>query len=61
MKCAHCGKGFTCGCQKTKAPDGATVHKPCLSLYANKKKIVTANKGSNLTRTIERAKQNLNR
>jgi len=61
MKCAHCKKGFTCGCQKTKAPDGATVHKTCLSLYKAKNKIVTVNKGSNLTRTIEKAKQNLSR
>jgi len=33
MACNHCKKGFTCGCQKTKAKDGSTVHKKCLKIY----------------------------
>tara|TARA_R100001510_G_C7566094_1_gene144344 strand:+ start:118 stop:300 length:183 start_codon:yes stop_codon:yes gene_type:complete len=60
MKCAHCGKGFTCGCQKTKAPDGQTVHKSCLSLYKVKNGIGHISKGS-FTKRIEQAKKNLNR
>ena len=27
MVCAHCGKSFSCGCQKTKAKDGKTRQK----------------------------------
>jgi hypothetical protein len=33
MACNYCKKGFTCGCQKTKANDGSTVHKKCLKTY----------------------------
>tara|TARA_Y100001937_G_scaffold119575_1_gene175531 strand:- start:1182 stop:1364 length:183 start_codon:yes stop_codon:yes gene_type:complete len=60
MKCAHCGKGFSCGCQKTKAPNGQTVHKSCLSAYtaAGQKRKA---RGDSLTNKINRAKQNLNR
>ena len=31
--CKNCNIAFTCGCQKTKASDGATVHKDCLMEY----------------------------
>ena len=27
MTCVKCNKAFSCGCQKTKASDGAIVHK----------------------------------
>ena len=57
MKCAHCGKGFSCGCQKTKAANGATVHKTCVSEY-NSKINVSKN---NLTKTLNKAKSNLKR
>jgi len=33
MNCKKCNKAFSCGCQKTKASDGSTVHKSCLSEY----------------------------
>jgi len=36
MKCARCNKSFTCGCQKTKAPDGSIVHKSCLRKTSTK-------------------------
>lgn len=55
MKCASCNKGFSCGCQKTKAKDGKTVHKSCLTNY-NSKINVSTNK---LTNTINKAKANL--
>ena len=55
MKCAHCSKGFSCGCQKTKAKDGKTIHKSCVSAY-NSGISVPADK---LTRTLERAKRQL--
>ncbi len=55
MKCAHCGKGFTCGCQKTKASDGQTVHKTCLSAYNAKFK----SKTDPLTKKLNMAKGNL--
>ncbi len=57
MKCVHCGKGFSCGCQKAKAKDGKTVHKSCLTAY-NGTVNVSTNK---LTRTLERAKRNARR
>ena len=37
--CAHCGQGFSCGCQKAKAPDGKIVHKACLTKYNAGKKV----------------------
>ena len=55
MKCVHCGKGFSCGCQKTKAKDGKTIHKSCVSAY-NSGISIPADK---LTRTLERAKRQL--
>ncbi len=36
MNCKECNKGFTCGCQKTKASDGTIVHKTCLKTYEEK-------------------------
>jgi len=57
MKCAHCSKGFSCGCQKTKAANGVTVHKTCVSEY-NSKINVSKN---NLTKTLNKAKSNLKR
>jgi len=57
MNCAHCKKGFSCGCQKTKAADGQTVHKSCLTAY-NAKFNVNA---SPLTRKLNAARKNLTR
>jgi hypothetical protein len=55
MKCVSCNKGFSCGCQKTKAKDGSTVHKSCLSKYNG-----TINQPANrLTNSINKAKSNL--
>ena len=31
--CAHCGKPFSCGCQKIAAIDGKMVHKTCKADY----------------------------
>ena len=36
MNCAECNKGFSCGCQKTKAADGRVVHKTCKAKYDSK-------------------------
>jgi len=36
MTCKNCGKSFSCGCQKTNATDGSTVHKSCLTEYTHK-------------------------
>lgn len=59
MVCAHCGKAFSCGCQKTKAQDGKTVHKTCLRAYNDKiKKSVPSN---SLTKAIQMAKKNAGR
>lgn len=33
MTCKKCNKTFSCGCQKTTASDGSTVHKTCLKEY----------------------------
>jgi len=57
MNCAQCNKGFTCGCQKTKAADGKTVHKTCLTTYSNK----SSNISNPLTKTLNLAKQNLSK
>ena len=35
--CTHCNKAFSCGCQKTKATDGQTVHKTCRGEYEHNK------------------------
>ena len=59
MNCAYCKKGFSCGCQKTKASNGETVHKTCLNDY-NKNKLNTNTKSSNsLTDRVKTAKKNL--
>lgn len=57
MKCAHCGKGFSCGCQKAKAKDGKTVHKSCLTAYSSSISVSS----DKLTRTLERARRNARR
>lgn len=44
MACIHCKKGFSCGCQKTKAQDGSTVHKACLTTYNSKLKKTSVSK-----------------
>ena len=54
MNCKHCNGRFTCGCQKSTAKDGSTVHKTCLKAYNNK---FTPSSDS-FTRTLERAKGN---
>jgi hypothetical protein len=55
MNCAHCNKGFSCGCQKTKAADGQTVHKGCVTEYNNKVNVTS----DPLTKTLNKAKSNL--
>jgi hypothetical protein len=55
MNCAHCNKGFTCGCQKTKASDGQTVHKTCVTAYNSKINVTS----DSLTKSINKAKTNL--
>ena len=55
MNCVHCNKRFTCGCQKAKAADGKTVCKTCLNSY-NK---INTNNVSSLTKTINRAVNNI--
>lgn len=62
MVCAHCGKSFSCGCQKTKAKDGKTVHKTCLRAYNENpgvKPLAVSN--SSLTNAIKKAKKNIAR
>ena len=53
MNCAYCKKGFSCGCQKTKASDGATVHKSCLTNYNSTLKQKNVSKDS-LTKLLEK-------
>ena len=55
MTCVNCNKGFSCGCQKTKAADGKTVHKTCLNEYNSNLNV----KYDSLTKTINKAKSNL--
>jgi hypothetical protein len=57
MNCAHCNKGFTCGCQKTKAADNKTVHKTCLTVYNTKANV----KSDPLTEKLNMARLNLSR
>jgi len=57
MNCAHCNKGFTCGCQKTKAADNKTVHKTCLTVYNIKANV----KSDPLTEKLNMAKLNLSK
>ena len=35
MKCAHCGRKFTCGCQKAVTTNGVTVCKGCKTVFEN--------------------------
>ena len=55
-KCKECGKGFSCGCQKTSAADGSLVHKTCLTAYNSKNKKTGFN--SNLSKNIQIARKN---
>ena len=57
MNCAHCNKGFSCGCQKTKAANNETVHKACATVYNNKVNV----KSDPLTETLNKAKLNLSK
>ncbi len=61
MKCTHCNKGFSCGCQKTKGANGRIVHKACLKEYNAVNGVKVSKATDNLTRQVQRAKQNLNR
>lgn len=58
MSCKQCNKGFTCGCQKTTANDGAVVHKTCLTEYQRKISGVYA-KSDPLTEKIKSAYSNI--
>tara|TARA_R100001480_G_scaffold98761_1_gene103078 strand:- start:313 stop:504 length:192 start_codon:yes stop_codon:yes gene_type:complete len=56
--CAHCGKGFTCGCQKLRASDGQTIHKSCSVAYEKKPKTV-AHRQDALTQKLNQAQNNI--
>jgi hypothetical protein len=56
MNCKHCGGKFTCGCQKSTAKDGSTVHKTCLKAYNN-----APASSDKFTQTVAQANQNLRR
>ena len=58
MNCKHCGKKFTCGCQKTTASDGSVVHKSCLTAYNNKIN-KTVPKADTLSNQIKKANNNI--
>ena len=60
MNCAKCNKGFTCGCQKTKAADGKIVHKTCLKDYNTANGGVVYGSTDSFTRQVQKAKENLN-
>lgn len=38
--CANCKKSLSCGCQKRKASDGASVCTNCIGAYESKKNIL---------------------
>lgn len=59
MNCAHCNKAFTCGCQKTVAANGQTVHKSCLADYGKATGVAPAMPADGITQQVYRAKQNL--
>jgi hypothetical protein len=61
MNCAKCNKGFTCGCQKTKAADGKIVHKTCLKDYNTANGGVVYGSTDSFTRQVQKAKENLNK
>ena len=55
MNCVHCGKKFTCGCQKAKAADGKVVHKTCVATYnAKNGKVFRPNAKNGVIRKNER-------
>ena len=56
--CAHCGKGFTCGCQKLRASDGQIIHKSCSAAYESKPKNVV-HKQDVLTQKLNQAQNNI--
>ena len=58
MKCSYCNKGFSCGCQKTRAANGKTVHKQCLGRYNMSTKNKPVNSDS-LTSSINKARSNI--
>lgn len=58
MSCKHCKKGFSCGCQKTKATDGSVVHKSCLTNY-NNSLTKTASVRDPLTKQLTQAANNI--
>ena len=58
MKCKHCNKGFSCGCQKTKAADGSIVHKTCVRQYNASKGIMHVTNDT-LTNSINKSNLNL--
>ena len=60
MNCAKCNKGFTCGCQKTKAADGKIVHKTCLKDYNTANGGIVYGSTDSFTRQVQKAKENLN-
>lgn len=57
--CKYCGKGFSCGCQKTKASDGSTVHKTCKKNYEASGFQTINTTSSPLTQAIKKAQNNL--
>jgi len=59
MNCKHCNGRFTCGCQKSTAKDGSTVHKTCLKAYNNSKSNQSTLR--TFTDTVNYANQNLGR
>jgi hypothetical protein len=54
--CAHCGGGFSCGCQKMRAQDGQIIHKSCKTAYENKTKNVNQD---TLSQQINNAQNNI--
>ena len=61
MNCAKCNKGFTCGCQKTKAADGKIVHKTCLKDYNTANGGVVYGSTDSFTRQVQKAKETIKR
>jgi hypothetical protein len=59
--CKYCGKGFSCGCQKTTASDGAIVHKTCKEKYEKNDFQPANTTSSGLTQLINKAQNNINR
>ena len=57
--CKYCGKGFSCGCQKTKASDGAIVHKTCKNKYEQNNNQPANTTSDSLTQAINKAQNNL--